>query len=78
MSDLCELAKKGLCCPDDLCHGSDVTLCGFDKEFHEQMSRDLSEYEPDEDDEGFDCHKDSKGFCGKAGSEECEFECPYR
>ena len=26
----------------------------------------------------FDCHMDRNGFCGKAGSEECDFECPYR
>lgn len=26
----------------------------------------------------FDCGMDQTGACGKAGSEECEFECPYR
>ena len=26
----------------------------------------------------FDCHMGRDGLCGKAGSEECEFECPYR
>ena len=26
----------------------------------------------------FDCHLDLQGYCGKAGSEECDFECPYR
>lgn len=33
----------------------------------------------DKDDEGweFDCHMDQSGLCGKAGSEECDFECPY-
>jgi hypothetical protein len=25
----------------------------------------------------FDCHLDLNGYCGKAGSEECEFECPF-
>jgi hypothetical protein len=25
----------------------------------------------------FDCAMDRNGNCGKAGSEECEFECPY-
>ena len=25
-----------------------------------------------------DCHMDRNGICGKAGSEECDFECPYR
>ena len=32
----------------------------------------------DEEDDSFDCHMDRNGACGKAGSEECEFECPYR
>lgn len=32
----------------------------------------------DEDEEYFDCAMDRPGACGKAGSEECEFECPYR
>ena len=26
----------------------------------------------------FDCFMDQSGQCGKAGSEECDFECPYR
>lgn len=40
---------------------------------------DPMEDEPDEEDEfeSFDCHRDRHGYCGKAGSEECEFECPY-
>jgi hypothetical protein len=32
----------------------------------------------DEDEDFLDCHMDRSGACGKAGSEECEFECPYR
>jgi hypothetical protein len=32
----------------------------------------------DEEEHAFDCHMDRHGNCGKAGSEECEFECPYR
>jgi len=37
------------------------------------------EDDTDEDEfESFDCHMDRRGACGKAGSEECEFECPYR
>jgi len=33
-----------------------------------------------DDDENwpFDCHMGRDGLCGKAGSEECDFECPYR
>jgi len=26
----------------------------------------------------FDCGMDRSGNCGKAGSEECDWECPYR
>ena len=37
MRDLCESAKKGKVCCDDLCHGMDVTLCGFDKEAYDEM-----------------------------------------
>lgn len=32
----------------------------------------FEDYEPD-----FDCSMDSDGNCGAAGSEDCEFECPY-
>lgn len=32
----------------------------------------------EEEEHAFDCHIDRYGNCGKAGSEECEFECPYR
>lgn len=44
--------------------------------------RDLYEYDPEEeeiedDDEYLDCAMDRRGNCGKAGSEECEFECPF-
>jgi hypothetical protein len=28
--------------------------------------------------EAFDCHMDRNGHCDSAGSEDCEFECPYR
>jgi hypothetical protein len=37
--------------------------------------------QPDEDfDDGeppFDCGMTSDGYCTKAGSEECDWECPY-
>jgi hypothetical protein len=33
--------------------------------------------EHDDYPEYVDCHLDRHGNCGKAGSEECEFECPY-
>lgn len=42
---------------------------------------DVDEPQDDFDDESdeleFDCHMDRNGDCGAAGSEECEFECPY-
>jgi hypothetical protein len=50
----------------------------------ERAMRDYpDEFEPDDDEEeedefeSFDCAMDRNGYCGKAGSEECEFECPY-
>lgn len=38
---------------------------------------DLDDFEPEDEDE-FDCHMGRGGHCGAAGSEMCEFECPYR
>ncbi len=50
--DLCESAKKGHVCPDDLCRGNpDFTLCGFDQSEYEQMTRDYSDEEPYYDDD---------------------------
>ena len=31
----------------------------------------------DESEPEFDCYMDKSGQCGKAGSEECDWECPY-
>jgi hypothetical protein len=41
--------------------------CGMD-----DVEDELDEYD------AFDCHMDRSGHCGAAGSEDCEFECPYR
>ena len=46
----------------------------------ELTDSDFEDYELDEnceedEFESFDCHRDRHGYCGKAGSEECEFEC---
>jgi len=52
----------------------------------------MEDQEPDDDDRDyydslpddgggeleFDCAMDRHGNCGKAGSEECDWECPYR
>jgi len=50
--ELCESAKKGHVCPDDLCRGNpDDTLCGFDKSFYDEICREYEEpeYYDDED-----------------------------
>ena len=39
---------------------------------------DDEEDDPNEDDFEFDCHLGPDGQCGKAGSEECDWECPLR
>lgn len=43
----------------------------------------LGQEEWDEDEEEFgeameDCGLDSEGFCSQAGTEYCDFECPFR
>lgn len=35
-------------------------------------------FDPDDEDATFDCALGPDGQCGKAGSEECDFECPMR
>lgn len=35
---LCDSAKRGFVCPDDICRGSDVTMCGFDKDAYDEMA----------------------------------------
>lgn len=45
----CESAKRGYCCIDDICRGSDITLCGFDRQFYEEEIRrddDFDDYCP--------------------------------
>ena len=49
---LCESAKKGHVCMDDICRGCDITLCGFDKEAFDEMIRD--DYRDDLDDREYD------------------------
>jgi hypothetical protein len=48
MRDLCESAKRGKVCIDDLCRGSSPTLCGFDQDDYDDMVDDMAE--PDHDD----------------------------
>lgn len=52
--DLCESAKKGRRCGDDLCYGADVTLCGFDLDLYREITdedEDGSYYQDDSDDD---------------------------
>jgi hypothetical protein len=42
------------------------------------IADDDDEGDPNEDDFEFDCHLGRDGQCGKAGSEECDFEYPMR
>lgn len=77
--DLCESAKKGFVCPDDVCRGADVTLCGFDKDWYDSCFDGGPDYDgeyEDEDDLYGDCSMTPGGQCMKAGSEECDWECP--
>lgn len=53
--ELCESAKKGRVCIDDICRGCDVTLCGFDKEFYEREIM----HDRDEDDYSHDDYRDN-------------------
>lgn len=46
--ELCESAKKGKVCIDDLCRGGDFTLCGFDPEMYAEITQDYGE-DRDED-----------------------------
>lgn len=36
----------------------------------------LDEYDEFEEEWQFNCGMDRHGYCGKAGSRECDFECP--
>lgn len=51
-------------------------------DFDEDEQDDFDYYDglPDDVDpyDAFDCAMDRHGNCGKAGSEECDWECPYR
>jgi hypothetical protein len=85
---LCDSAKQGKVCIDDLCRGNpDNTLCGFDQSEYDQITRDYDDEEADfaddfdEQDELEDamqnCGMMQNGICMKAGSEECDWECPF-
>jgi hypothetical protein len=53
------------------------------QETHEEyLDDDYGEREESDMDEEelyfhYNCHLDRNGYCGKAGSEECDFECPF-
>ena len=49
MRDLCESAKKGRLCCDDLCRSNpDNTLCGFDQSEYEEMTREYANECPED------------------------------
>jgi hypothetical protein len=51
MRDLCESAKQGKVCIDDLCRSNpDNTLCGFDKSGYDELTRDYEDEYRDYDD----------------------------
>jgi hypothetical protein len=46
---------------------------------HEEQDELGDDFVDEDEDDYFDCHMDpDTGQCGKAGSEECDFECPFR
>ena len=55
LRDLCESAKRGKVCIDDLCHGADITLCGFDKEMYDELVAEGEEDQFRQDDEDDPC-----------------------
>jgi len=55
--ELCESAKRGNVCIDDLCR-ADITLCGFDRDLYEEIT-DMGDY----DEPGSDYFDDSVKFC---------------
>lgn len=68
------MAKKcDSCGADDSSYDGLCSAC-YDAQ---HSFEDNDDYEPDEY-EAFDCHMGRDGLCGAAGSEDCEFECPYR
>lgn len=44
--ELCESAKRGSVCPDDVCRACEITLCGFNKELYDEVTRDMDDQEP--------------------------------
>ena len=77
-------------CPDHAtaagyCACCGVFIAGGDVRFDAGVSRlcencrEGEDYdnEPDDDDLEFDCHRGPDGSCGLAGTEECDWECPY-
>jgi hypothetical protein len=43
-------------------------------DIYDEGYRDDDDFDEEEE---FDCGMDRSGYCGKAGSEECDWECPY-
>jgi hypothetical protein len=61
MRDLCDSAKRGQICIDDLCRNNpDNTLCGFDQSEYEQLTRDYDDDPGDDPDDGFDVERTAR------------------
>jgi hypothetical protein len=57
----------------------DVHCCACGRSgFHRPHDCDCYDDEDDGEEDEFDCHRTGDGGCELAGTEECEFECPYR
>lgn len=62
MPNLCDSAKKGQVCIDDLCRNSpDNTLCGFDQSEYEEMTREYDDDEPPYEDDGPEFSESERG-----------------
>lgn len=49
--ELCSSAKAGRACIDDLCRSGcfgGLTLCGFDQDAYDEMTREYSDDDPDD------------------------------
>jgi hypothetical protein len=79
MREFCESAKKGRVCPDDLCRGADITLCGFDIYEYERVTAD----DIDESETCFhavsysEACEDCENECGCGSGKPIEFCCGY-
>lgn len=68
--ELIELAKRAGATEITFCSGAEIDKDDFDHDFG-----------GDFDDDGLsieECGQEPDGSCSRAGSEQCEFDCPFR